>query len=69
MYSEWIITIGETGEEKIVWGEESKVDEYKKENLENGDFGGGFTGRTLGEIEAIVYGLKKNHPNAVEISL
>lgn len=54
MYSGWIITIGDNGEKRIVWGEEAKVDRYKKENLENGDFGGGFTGRTLEEIEAIM---------------
>ncbi len=69
MYSGWIITIGETGEQKIIWGEEPKVDKYKKENLENQDFGGGFTGRSLEEIDAIVDGLKKNHPNAEEIKL
>lgn len=69
MYSGWIITIGKTSEKKIIWGEESKVDEFKKANLENADFGGGFTGRTLEEIKSIVVTLKTNHPNAEEITL
>ncbi|MDK8193107.1 hypothetical protein QP794_23755 [Paenibacillus sp. UMB7766-LJ446] len=69
MCSVWSITISETGEEKIIWGEESKVNEYKQASLEHEDFGGGFTGRTIEEIKAIVDGLKKNHPNAIEIAL
>lgn len=69
MYSAWIITIGETGEEKIIWGEESKVNEYKQVSLDHEDFGGGFTDRTIEEIKAIVDGLKNNHPNAIEVAL
>lgn len=41
----------------------------RKKTLRINFFGGGFTGRTLEEIGAIVKGLKKNHPDVVVIQL
>lgn len=67
MYSAWKITT--TKEEIIIWGNEEKVDEYRKNHLINEDFGGGFGNKTIDEIAAIVDGLKGNHPHAREVKL
>jgi hypothetical protein len=68
MYECWLFTITESNRKINVWGEQQKVDEFKK-LLGHGDFGGGFTGRPLHEVKEIVDSLKANHLNAIEISL
>lgn len=64
MYSAWKITVGENGNVLIIYGKEEDVEKYKKEHLENEDFGGGFDGRTEEEIKNIVNSLTRNYPNA-----
>lgn len=63
MYATYKLTLT-TNEEVIVFGTEENIDQWKKENFSNGDYGSGFEFETEEQMIAMVNSLILNNLNA-----